>query len=122
MIQCICKAIIYEDFEDVYGPCGCGMTLATLPVLLPRDWVVLERPHQAECDDFCKGLDYRRSFGNELQQLSLSMRWKAIEYTGQLLLLPGVRREGCGPGICGLVQEILSYGTALKPFVLKPQI
>ena len=63
MIQCVCKAIIYEDFEDVYGPCGCGMTLATLPVLLPRDWVVLERPHQAECDDFCKGLDYRRISG-----------------------------------------------------------
>ncbi len=63
MSERLCKAIIYVDFEDVYGPCGCGMTLATLPVLLPRDWVVLERPPEAECDDFCKGLDYRRVSG-----------------------------------------------------------
>lgn len=63
MSKCLCKAIIFEDFEDVYGPCGCGMTLATLPVLLPRDWVVLERPDEAECDEFGKGLDYRRVAG-----------------------------------------------------------
>ena len=57
------KAIIYKDLEDVYGPCGCGMNLATLPVLLPRDWVVVERPAQAENDEFCKGFDFRRTSG-----------------------------------------------------------
>ena len=79
MIQCICKAIIYEDCEDVYGPCGCGMTLATLPVLLPRDWVVLERPHQAECDDFCKGLDYRRSSGMSCSNI-FEHEMEGVEY------------------------------------------
>lgn len=63
MSEKVCKAIIYKDLEDVYGPCGCGMTLATLPVLLPRDWVVLERPNQAEYDEFCKGFDFRRTSG-----------------------------------------------------------
>jgi len=36
MSEFVCKAIIYKDLEDVYGPCGCGMDLATLPVLLPE--------------------------------------------------------------------------------------
>ncbi|GAB6264591.1 MAG: hypothetical protein STSR0001_00350 [Methanothrix sp.] len=79
MIQCICKAIIYEDFEDVYGPCGCGITLATLPVLLPRDWVVLERPLQAECDDFCKGLDYRRISGMSCSNI-FEHEMEGVEY------------------------------------------
>lgn len=63
MSEQVCKAIIYKDLEDVYGPCGCGMNLATLPVLLPRDWVVVERPPQAEQDEFCKGFDFRRTSG-----------------------------------------------------------
>ena len=37
MSEHLCKAIIFKDLEDVYGPCGCGMNLATLPILLPRD-------------------------------------------------------------------------------------
>ncbi|MGV8174913.1 MAG: hypothetical protein ACP5OU_04360 [Methanothrix sp.] len=69
MSEHVCKAIIYKDLEDVYGPCGCGMTLATLPVLLPRDWVTLERPAQAEEDDFCKGLDFRRVSGFSCNQI-----------------------------------------------------
>ena len=36
MSEHVCKAIIYKDLEDVYGPCGCGMNLATLPILLPE--------------------------------------------------------------------------------------
>lgn len=63
MSEHLCKAIIYKDLEDVYGPCGCGMNLATLPILLPRDWVILERPAQAEDDEFCKGFDFRRTSG-----------------------------------------------------------
>jgi len=63
MSECVCKAIIYEDLEDVYGPCGCGMSLATLPVLLPRDWAVLERPPEAEYDEFCNGSDFRSVAG-----------------------------------------------------------
>lgn len=63
MSEYISKAIIYRDFEDVYGPCGCGMDLATLPVLLPRDWVILERPAAAEGDEFGKGCDFRRTSG-----------------------------------------------------------
>ncbi len=63
MSEHICKAIIYKDLEDVYGPCGCGMNLATLPILLPRDWVMLERPAAAEHDEFGKGFDFRRTSG-----------------------------------------------------------
>ncbi len=63
MSEKVSKAIIYKDLEDVFGPCGCGMSLATLPVLLPRDWVVLERPAEAECDEFGKGDDFRRISG-----------------------------------------------------------
>lgn len=69
MSEHVCKAIIYKDFEDVYGPCGCGMSLATLPVLLPRDWIVLERPSQVEQDEFCKGLDSRRVSGFACNQV-----------------------------------------------------
>jgi hypothetical protein len=39
------------------------MNLATLPILLPRDWVILERPAEAEDDEFCKGFDFRRTSG-----------------------------------------------------------
>ena len=63
MSEMVCKAIIYKDLEDVYGPCGCGMNLATLPILLPRDWVMVERPDPAECDEFGKGDDFRRISG-----------------------------------------------------------
>jgi hypothetical protein len=69
MSEFVCKAIIYKDFEDVYGPCGCGMDLATLPVLLPRDWVIVERPSQAEEHEFCKGFDFRRISGFSCNQL-----------------------------------------------------
>ena len=69
MSEHVCKAIIYKDFEDVYGPCGCGLSLATLPVLLPRDWIVLERPSQVEQDEFCKGLDSRRVSGFACNQV-----------------------------------------------------
>ncbi len=69
MSEFVCKAIIYKDLEDVYGPCGCGMDLATLPVLLPRDWVILERPSQAEEHEFCKGFDFRRISGFSCNQI-----------------------------------------------------
>jgi hypothetical protein len=58
-----CKAIIYKGPEDVYGPCGCGMDLATLPVLLPSSWFQDENPSEVDEHDFCKGLDYRRVAG-----------------------------------------------------------
>lgn len=65
----VCKAIIYKDLEDVYGPCGCGMDLATLPVLLPKAWLVEERPSQAEDHEFCKGFDFRRVSGMSCNQV-----------------------------------------------------
>lgn len=58
-----CKAVIYNGFEDVYGPCGCGMDMAILPVLLPRSWLVEERPPEVEDHEFCKGFDFRRVSG-----------------------------------------------------------
>jgi len=57
------KAIIYKDPENVYGPCGCGMDLATLPVLLPRDWLLYECPFEVNDHEFCRGFDYRRIEG-----------------------------------------------------------
>jgi hypothetical protein len=69
MCEFVCKAIIYKDLEDVYGPCGCGMNMATLPVLLPRDWVVVERPSPAEDQEFCKGFDFRRTSGFTCNQI-----------------------------------------------------
>jgi hypothetical protein len=58
-----CKAIIYKDIEDVYGSCGCGMDMAILPVLLPRHWLVEERPLEVEEHEFGKGFDSRRVSG-----------------------------------------------------------
>jgi len=69
MSEPVCKAIIYKDLEDVYGPCGCGMTLATLPVLLPKAWLVEERPATAEDHEFCKGFDFRRISGMSCNQV-----------------------------------------------------
>ena len=63
------KAIIYMDFEDVYGPCGCGMNLATLPILLPRHWLVEERPPEVEEHEFAKGFDSRRVSGFSCNQV-----------------------------------------------------
>lgn len=57
------KAIIYKGPEDVYGPCGCGMDMATLPILLPRAWLMEEKPHEVDDDGFCIGFDYRRVSG-----------------------------------------------------------
>jgi len=79
MSEQVCKAIIYKDLEDVYGPCGCGMNLATLPILLPRDWVVLERPTQAEYDEFGKGFDFRRTSGLSCNQV-FEHEMEGIEY------------------------------------------
>ncbi len=61
--ECTFKAIIYKDLEDVYGPCGCGMDMAMWPVLLPRAWMVEEKPRDADDDGFCIGFDYRRVAG-----------------------------------------------------------
>ncbi len=58
-----CKAIIYKDLEDLYGPCGCGMDLATLPLLLPKTWLLEEKPTEVEDHGFGTGMDYRRISG-----------------------------------------------------------
>ena len=63
MSEHVQKAIIYKDFEDVYGPCGCGMDMAILPVLLPRVWLIEEKPADVEDHGFCIGFDYRRVSG-----------------------------------------------------------
>jgi hypothetical protein len=57
------KAVIFKDLEDVYGPCGCGMDMAILPVLLPRDWLMEENPCMVDDHAFCTGLDFRRISG-----------------------------------------------------------
>ena len=49
------KAIVFEGPEDVYGPCGCGMDMAILPVLVPKVWYVEERPVAVEDQGFCRG-------------------------------------------------------------------
>jgi hypothetical protein len=79
MSEHLCKAIIFKDLEDVYGPCGCGMNLATLPLLLPRDWAILERPAQAEQDDFGKGFDFRRTSGFTCNQV-FEHEMEGVEY------------------------------------------
>jgi len=42
----------------MYGPCGCGMDIATLPVLIPRTWIVEDKPPEVEEYGFGAGLDY----------------------------------------------------------------
>lgn len=69
MIEFNCKAIIYKGPEEVYGPCGCGMDLALLPVLLPRSWLMEENPAKAEEHDFCRGFDFRRISGMSCSQV-----------------------------------------------------
>ena len=69
MSEFTCKAVIYKDMEDVYGPCGCGMNLATFPVLLPRSWIMEDRPYEVEDHEFCKGFDYRRVSGFSCSQV-----------------------------------------------------
>lgn len=39
------------------------MDMAILPVLLPRSWLVEERPPEVEDHEFCKGFDFRRVSG-----------------------------------------------------------
>ncbi len=63
MTEYKCKAIIYEGPEDVYGPCGCGMDMATLPVLLPCSWLVEDKPSEVDDHDFGRGFDFRRVSG-----------------------------------------------------------
>jgi hypothetical protein len=58
-----CKAIIYKGPEDVYGPCGCGMDMATLPVLLPSSWLLEENPDEVDAHAFGTGFDFRRISG-----------------------------------------------------------
>jgi len=57
------KALIYRDFEDLFGPCGCGMNMATYAVLVPRHWLIEECPGEVADHEFCKGFDYRRISG-----------------------------------------------------------
>jgi hypothetical protein len=57
------KAVIFKDLEDVYGPCGCGMDMAILPVLLPREWLIEESPIMVDDHAFCTGMDFRRISG-----------------------------------------------------------
>ena len=68
MTECNCKAIIYYGPEDVYGPCGCGMDMAILPVLLPRSWLMEENPANVEEHAFCSGFDFRRISGMSCSQ------------------------------------------------------
>ena len=121
MSEQVCKAIIYKDLEDVYGPCGCGMNLATLPVLLPRDWVIVERPAQAEYDEFGKGFDFRRTSGFTCNQV-FEHEMDGIRVHGQLLLLFGVCREGSRERVCDLRHEILSESTALKTKSVRQEV
>jgi hypothetical protein len=57
------KAIIFKGPEDVYGPCGCGLDMAILPVLIPKIWFEDCHPSDAENDSFCSGFDSRRASG-----------------------------------------------------------
>ncbi|HII06983.1 MAG TPA: hypothetical protein HA349_06625 [Methanotrichaceae archaeon] len=57
------KAIVYDGPEDTYGPCGCGMDMAILPVLLPKIWFEDEFPIVANDHEFCRGVDCRRIMG-----------------------------------------------------------
>jgi hypothetical protein len=59
-MEYISKAIIYKDFEDLFGPCGCGMGMATYAVLMPRHWLIEEYPDEVADHEFCRGFDYRR--------------------------------------------------------------
>lgn len=63
MTEYKCKAIIYKGPEDVYGPCGCGMDMAILPVLLPSYWLTEGDPSVVEDHEFGRGLDFRRVSG-----------------------------------------------------------
>ncbi|MHC1631383.1 MAG: hypothetical protein ACXQT4_03680 [Methanotrichaceae archaeon] len=64
-----CKAIIYEGPEDTYGPCGCGLDMAILPVLLPKIWFEDEFPQEVIDHEFCKGFDCRRIIGLSCNQV-----------------------------------------------------
>ena len=79
MSEPVCKAVIFKDLEDVYGPCGCGMTLATLPVLLPRSWLLEEKPSDVEQHEFCMGPDFRRISGFSCNQV-LEYEMDGIEF------------------------------------------
>lgn len=57
------RAIVYKGPEDCYGPCGCGMDMAILPVLVPKVWYVEECPPDVEGHEFCRGEDFRRVRG-----------------------------------------------------------
>lgn len=57
------KAIIYDGPEDTYGPCGCGMGMAIIPVLVPKIWFEDKFPDEADYDEFCRGFDCRRVSG-----------------------------------------------------------
>lgn len=63
MSEFVCKAIIFKDLEEVYGPCGCGLDMAILPILMPRNWVIEDMPTKVEEHAFGTGLDFRRASG-----------------------------------------------------------
>ena len=63
------KAIVYNGPENTYGPCGCGMDMAIIPVLLPKIWFEDEYPLDAEDHEFCCGEDYRRIMGLSCNQI-----------------------------------------------------
>jgi hypothetical protein len=95
-----CKAVIYRDLEDVYGPCGCGMTLATLPVLLPRNWLIEEKPTDVEEHDFGLGPDFRRISGFSCNQV-LEYEMDGIEFLANFSCCPecAERAVSCGYAI-----------------------
>jgi hypothetical protein len=64
-----CKAIIYNGPEEVYGPCGCGMDMAILPVLLPTSWLMEENPQEVNEHAFGSGPDFRRVSGMRCNQV-----------------------------------------------------
>jgi hypothetical protein len=72
-------AVIYRDMEDVYGPCGCGMDMAILPILLPRIWLAEERPAEVEEHEFGKGFDFRRVSGFSCNQV-FEHEMEGVEY------------------------------------------
>jgi hypothetical protein len=69
MTEYNCRAIIYKGPEDVYGPCGCGMDMAILPVLLPSSWLMEENPADVNEHAFGSGFDYRRISGMSCTQV-----------------------------------------------------
>ncbi|MCQ8903188.1 MAG: hypothetical protein NQU42_03715 [Methanothrix sp.] len=73
------KAIVFLGPEDCYGPCGCGMDMAILPVLVPKDWYLEECPPEVANDFFCMGEDFRRICGFTINNV-FEYEMNGVEY------------------------------------------